>query len=129
MRVLYALDYKCQSVDFALLLQAAEDIEVEVTLARVDGGSLGFNIMGGAEVNGTNVILDKRNALNCHLYENFVRVARTNPVLRSAWYATWTQFSAIHVCVVKYSFVCSFVFFTSRSYLRGAQRSLPRHVV
>lgn len=50
MRFLCALDYKCQSVDFALLLQAAEEIEVEVTLTRVDGGSLGFNIMGGTEV-------------------------------------------------------------------------------
>lgn len=34
---------------FALLLQTAEEIEVEVLLARVDG-SLGFNIMGGTEV-------------------------------------------------------------------------------
>lgn len=34
---------------FALLLQTAEETEVEVLLARVDG-SLGFNIMGGTEV-------------------------------------------------------------------------------
>ena len=44
-------DYRCQSVDFHISfdLQAAEEIEVEVSLSRVDG-SLGFNIMGGAEV-------------------------------------------------------------------------------
>lgn len=50
-RFLCAFDYKCQSVDFLLSsLQAAEEIEVEVSLVRVDGGSLGFNIMGGTEV-------------------------------------------------------------------------------
>ena len=52
-RFLCAFDYKCQSVDFSLLLQAAEEIEVEVTLSRADGGSLGFNIMGGTEVRRT----------------------------------------------------------------------------
>ena len=52
-RFLYAFDYICQSVDFSLLLQAAEEIEVEVTLTRTDGGSLGFNIMGGSEVRET----------------------------------------------------------------------------
>ena len=36
-----------------MLLQAAEEIEVEVTLTRTDGGSLGFNIMGGSEVRET----------------------------------------------------------------------------
>lgn len=88
MRFLCAFDYKCQSVDFTLLLQAAEEIEVEVTLTRVDGGSLGFNIMGGTEVKRTFVvILDKRNSLIYHLFENSVRVAQTNPVLYSARYA------------------------------------------
>lgn len=52
-RFLCAFDYICQSVDFSLLLQAAEEIEVEVTLTRVNGGSLGFNIMGGTEVRRT----------------------------------------------------------------------------
>lgn len=52
-RFLCAFDYICQSVDFSLLLQAAEEIEVEVTLTRASGGSLGFNIMGGSEVRGT----------------------------------------------------------------------------
>ena len=50
MPFLYAFDYKYQSFEFSLLLQAAEEIEVEVSLVRRDGGSLGFNIMGGTEV-------------------------------------------------------------------------------
>ena len=37
------------TVGFAFLLQTGEDIEVEVSLSRIDG-SLGFNIMGGSEV-------------------------------------------------------------------------------
>ena len=52
-RFLCAFDYICQSVDFSLLLQTAEEIEVEVTLTRTDGGSLGFNSMGGSEVRET----------------------------------------------------------------------------
>lgn len=50
MRFLYAFDYKYQLAEFSLLLQTADENEVEISLVRGDGGSLGFNIMGGTEV-------------------------------------------------------------------------------
>lgn len=56
------------------------------------------------------VILDIRNALNCHLFENSVRVAQTNRVLRSTLVREARPFSTSENFALLLVYRC--VFFT-----------------
>lgn len=107
-------------------MQAAEEIEVEVSLSRVDG-SLGFNIMGGAEVlyfvKVSWLFLDSPDALNRHLFENFVRVAQVISL-----FARYVTRSVLRILFSFFRLLLCFLYYSPEIY-SGGERDLHRHVV
>lgn len=77
----------------------------------------------------TLVILDRPNALNCHLLENSVSVAQTNHVLRSKLVTDARQ--VLNIQTARIIFYQSTVVFSLRplTFYHGVQPSSPRHVM